>query len=177
MGEYKEKCLIQGAVAICNPFDLCVLERHLTTYMFGVYGRILTNHLLALLREHLEQVRPMEKKMGCTLEAFTKSCQTVLEFDSRFTSKMMGFGTAYNYYRRWSSALRVDDVRTPTLFLSALDDPVAWYYTIDMTRGSKSAVPFMECVENDRVILATHPCAGHLGFYGGLVPRQVLRVR
>jgi hypothetical protein len=25
---------------------------------------------------------------------------------------------------------------------------------------------------NDNIILATHPCAGHVGFYTGLKPRQ-----
>ncbi len=35
-------------------------------------------------------------------------------------------------------------------------------------------VPYQECLANKNVILATHPCAGHLGFYRGLVPTQVL---
>ncbi len=33
-------------------------------------------------------------------------------------------------------------------------------------------IPYKECLANKNVMLATHPCGGHLGFFQGLNPQQ-----
>ena len=124
MGEQGEKCILRGAVGVSNPFDFFALDKHLESYMFGIYHRILGNHMCRLLREHIEAFRPIEKDLGYTIEEGLKKVRTSRDFDTYFTSYVCKYRTAFNYYRKASSVLKIDDIRTPMLFLSALDDPV-----------------------------------------------------
>ena len=127
MGEQGEKCLLKGAVGVCNPFDFYVLDQHLEEFMFGLYHRTLGKHMLRLLKQHLEAFRPLEKKMGYTLEEGFSRVKTSRDFDNTFTSHVFDYHTAHNYYRKASCAVKIDDVRTPTLFISAIDDPIVTY--------------------------------------------------
>jgi len=34
-------------------------------------------------------------------------------------------------------------------------------------------IPYAECLANPNIMLATHPCGGHIGFFTGLIPKQV----
>eukprot|EP00826_Nyctotherus_ovalis_P019932 TRINITY_DN1620_c0_g1_i17.p4 TRINITY_DN1620_c0_g1~~TRINITY_DN1620_c0_g1_i17.p4 ORF type:complete len:141 (-),score=53.63 TRINITY_DN1620_c0_g1_i17:111-533(-) len=115
-----------------------------------------------LLREHIEAFRSIEKDLGYTIEEGLKKVRTSRDFDTYFTSYVCKYHTAFNYYRKASSVLRIDDIRTPILFISAMDDPVI----------KSSIIPFKECLVNDYVMVATHPCGGHVGFFTGLNPKQ-----
>ena len=92
--------------------------------MFGMYHRALGSHMVKLLREHIEAFRPIEKALGYTIEEGLKKVKTSRDFDTYFTSYVCNYHTANNYYRKASCVLKLDDVRTPTLFIAALDDPV-----------------------------------------------------
>jgi len=37
---------------------------------------------------------------------------------------------------------------------------------------SPAILPYGICRQNENLILATHPCAGHIGFFTGLNPKQ-----
>lgn len=124
MGENGERCILKGAVGVCNPFDFYTLDLHIENYLFGVYHRALGRHMLRLLMSHKDAMRPFEKKLGYTLEEGAKNVKTSRDFDTYFTSHMFDYHTAHNYYRKASCALKIDDVRKPLLLISALDDPV-----------------------------------------------------
>ena len=112
---------------INNPYDIFIMDRHMSKYRGGFYQKKLALYLVHYSKYHMESLRPLEKKIGMTLEELIKHSTTCHEFDRYITSNVFGHGTPDNYYRKASSVLRISDVRTPLFFLSALDDPIAPY--------------------------------------------------
>lgn len=153
---------MKGVVGLCNPFDLFYLKLYVVQYMFGYFHKLFGHHLLRVFREHMDQLRPLEKEVG-PLEAVAKKIKTITDYDNLITARTHGYGTAHLYYRKGSSVLVLGDIVTPTLFVNSLDDPVV----------CPTVIPYDECRENPNIILATFPFAGHLGFCTGLRPRQV----
>jgi len=165
--------MLKGFVGVCNPYDFFTLDNHLESYLFGIYHRELGKHMKRLLTEHKEAFRPIEKDLGYTIEEGLKKVKTSRDFDTYFTSYVCQYHSARNYYRKASCALKIDDVRTPSLFINALDDPIVEYFCRNNQNYSKKVLPVQECLVNKNIILATHPCGGHLGFFTGLNPQQV----
>lgn len=124
MGEEKEKSLLRGCVSVSNPFDLFAVDRHLTKYWGGYYQKQLGFYLRHLMLKHAEELRPLEKRFGKTIEEIGRTLKTAHDFDNYFTAPSFGYLTADDYYRKGSSVLNLADIRVPTLFLSALDDPM-----------------------------------------------------
>eukprot|EP00826_Nyctotherus_ovalis_P006512 TRINITY_DN11558_c0_g2_i5.p1 TRINITY_DN11558_c0_g2~~TRINITY_DN11558_c0_g2_i5.p1 ORF type:complete len:197 (-),score=49.67 TRINITY_DN11558_c0_g2_i5:111-701(-) len=162
VGEEKENCPLKGFVGICNPFDLFTLDRYVSKYRGGYYQRQLGFYLRHLMMKHVEELRPLEKRLGRSIEEINKEVKTYHDFDKIMTAPSFGYLTVDDYYRKGSSILKIDGIRIPTLFISPLDDPMV----------VKDVLPFDECLVNKNTILATHPSGGHLGFFTGIRPRQ-----
>jgi len=77
----------------------------------------------------------------------------IRDFDQEFTAKVTGYETVGIYYRKASSVNKILDIKTPTLVLQALDDPIT----------NVEGVPFEEIEYNEFSILATTGAGGHLG--------------
>jgi predicted alpha/beta-fold hydrolase len=114
---------VKGAIGLCNPFDLFYLKRYVEKFMFGLFHKIFGKHMLKVLYEHINELRPLEKDIG-PLEEVAKKVKTVTDFDRYITSRTYGYGTAHNYYRKGSSVLVICDITIPVLFINSLDDPV-----------------------------------------------------
>jgi len=82
------------------------------------------------------------------------------EFDDAATAPLHGFADADDYYARSSSIHHVGRITTPTLALSAEDDPFMPPHILARLR--EAASPSIE--------LRTTPCGGHVGFIGGSAP-------
>lgn len=115
---------MRGIIGLCNPFDLYTLDMYHEHFLFGTFHRMLGKHVLREFRLHLEAFRPLEKELGMSLEEMMAQVKTARDFDDRITALTYGYHTAHNYYRKASSALRIDDLKIPALFISSLDDPV-----------------------------------------------------
>lgn len=74
--------------------------------------------------------------------------------DEVFTSKLYGFKNADDYYYRASSIHNIPSIKTKTLFMLALDDPVIGEACIDYDLFR----------ENPNIALATTKYGGHLGY-------------
>ena len=81
--------------------------------------------------------------------------RNIMEFDHAATSKQFGYATVHEYYRFGSCAQDIPYIKVPTLFLSALDDPIC----------SSETLPFYEINSNPHTILVTTSYGGHLGWY------------
>lgn len=124
MGDEKENCLLNGCVAVCNPFDMYTLGKHVSKYLGGYYQRQLGFYLRHLMMKHIEELRPLEKRLGTTMEEINKKVKTYRDFDKYMTAPSFGYLTVDDYYRKGSSVLKLDGIRIPTFFLSTLDDPM-----------------------------------------------------
>lgn len=127
MGSKEFNHPLKGAVGICNPFDMYALDLHITKNYFGLIQWVFSRNLLKVVRQNIDAMRPMEARLGMKIEEAMSRVKTAEEFDSYFTAKTFGHLSAKSYYRKASSALRLDDISMPMLFLQALDDPVVVY--------------------------------------------------
>ena len=86
--------------------------------------------------------------------------RTVREFDAWFTAPHHGFRDADDYYHRASSLRVIDRVKTPTLILSAEDDPF-----VPPRQFEDPAISANPCIT---VQVTTY--GGHCGFYAVATP-------
>jgi len=88
------------------------------------------------------------------------SVRTVREFDERFTAPHHGFRNADDYYYRASSLRVIDQVRVPTLIVSAEDDPFVPPEQFDDPGVAA----------NPHIAVQVTPHGGHCGYYAGAAP-------
>ena len=81
-------------------------------------------------------------------------CRTFRDFDDAATGPLHGFTGAEDYYARSSSLNFLSRIETPTLCLSAEDDPFL----------PASVLPRVRAAASSAVTLLTTPRGGHVGF-------------
>jgi predicted alpha/beta-fold hydrolase len=137
---------IDLAAVISPPICLIEASRRMSC---GV-GRYYNRYLAKLLYRQLLLRRQVQPDLRDAV--FAKPPRTVWEFDDVFTAPLAGFGTAENYYRQCSAAPLLENVRVPTLILTAADDPLV------------PPEPFQSTPLSPAITLRLTPCGGHLGF-------------
>lgn len=144
---------INGAAIIANPWDLSHSNQYLNNSYMGknVYSPAMTKNLLKLVKNHHKMLanRPgfdYEKRHGMNM---------IFDFDNAYTAPMFGFDSAKDYYRSASSIHRIMGIKTPTLIINALDDPIV----------HKDCIPYIESRKNPYTILSTTSLGGHLGWF------------
>lgn len=155
LGERGDRPL-RAAAAISVPFDLEAGARAISRGFSRIYD--------------LSFLRSLRRKAASKLSRYPDlfdrsrllSARNVFEFDDAVTAPVHGFASARDYYSRSSSRRFLQGIRTPTLLLSAFDDPF---------------LP-QEVLSEIRVVARTNPClttefyerGGHVGFVGGAWP-------
>lgn len=147
---------ITRAVAISTPFDLARGSRHLERGFSRVYARHFLRTLKAKAREKHERF-PVAVAWDRVAAA-----RTIWEFDDAMTAPVHGFRDAPDYYARSSSIRFLSRIRTPTLLLSAADDPFLPREVLDDVRAIAAANAEL------RIEFTAH--GGHVGFVGGSLP-------
>lgn len=82
------------------------------------------------------------------------------EYDERISMALHGFEDLSEFYVEQSCVHRLHKVKVPTIFLNALDDPIA----------SGRNVPYDGILRNPNTLLVVTPSGGHLGWAEGLWP-------
>lgn len=160
LGENPRQTALSAVVTMSVPYDLGAASRHMETAV----GRYYLRWFLPTLREKMLFVaeRFPEVRELMDIEA-AKRAVDFHPFDHVATAPMHGFDGADDYYERCSSLGFVDRIRTPTLCLSARDDPFLPAPVLDrLTRVASTSV---EIQITDR--------GGHVGWVEGLHPRRV----
>jgi uncharacterized protein len=153
-GELGETRLLAAACGVSVPLDLAECARTIARPANFLYARRFLSRLKArVVRKAL--LSPHYSVQGLS------SVRSIWDFDDRFTGPMFGFGNAENYYRTQSSAAFLDSIRTPTLAVQAIDDP--------MIPFSVYAHPAFRT--NPWLELLAVPRGGHLGFISRHPPR------
>jgi predicted alpha/beta-fold hydrolase len=88
---------------------------------------------------------------------------TFKQLDSVFTSKLYGYKNVDDFYDRASSIHNVPNIRTPSLFINAIDDPVIGSDLIDYEAFKR----------NENVAMATTKYGGHLGYSENVMSQRV----
>jgi uncharacterized protein len=151
LGENPGQRRVAAAAAISTPYDLAAGSRHLET----AFGRFYVGGFLKTLRVKAADVarRFPEAAAGIDLERVARS-RTFWDFDDAATGPLHGFAGAEDYYARSSSLNFLSRIETPTLCLSAQDDPFLPVSALE--RAGITASP--------RVTFLVTREGGHIGF-------------
>ncbi|ANB14843.1 putative carboxylic ester hydrolase [Sugiyamaella lignohabitans] len=154
LGQEGSDIQLEGACCVANPWDLNVSSIELQNTYIGrnLYSPTMTKNLLRLVKNHKDVLSNNEH----FVRALNKpSPRTLPEFDDLYTAPFFGFDSSSDYYRLGSSVHRLTSIRTPTLILNSLDDPVV----------SELGIPYAEAKVNPYTYLVTTSVGGHLGWF------------
>ncbi len=145
-----------GAAAVSVPFDLARGSR----FLDRGFSRFYQAHFLRSLRR--KAIGKSERFPRAIRPDVVHRARTLYEFDDLVTAPVHGFRDADDYYTRSSSLHFLARVRTPTLLLSARDDPFLPSAVLDEVRALAHQNPSLHLEFVDR--------GGHVGFIAGTVP-------
>jgi predicted alpha/beta-fold hydrolase len=147
--------VVAGA-AISVPFDL---ERG-ARYIDQGFARVYQARFMKTLR--LKAHAKLLRYPGIVDPAAVDRARSLYEFDDCVTAPVHGFHDAHDYYTRSSAIRWIDRIRTPTLLLSARDDPFIPPEVLEEVERIADKNPFLtaEFVEH----------GGHAGFVSGRFP-------
>ena len=147
---------IHAAAAISVPFDLARGARHIDRGFARVYQ---ANFIASLKRKVYAKLEHFPDLVD---RGKLDAVRSIREFDDLLTAPLHGFVDADDYYTRSSALTVLQDVRVPTLLLSAADDPFLPAAVLDDVRAvaEKNDALHVEFVER----------GGHVGFVSGTVP-------
>lgn len=153
LGENPHQTFVTAAATLSVPYDLgagsALLEK-------TAAGRFYVSRFLATLKK--KAARP---DLAARLDLhLVMRARTFREIDDAATGPLHGFTGADDYYARASSIRYIGSITTPTLALSAEDDPFLPPDILpEVRRNASPAVDFR-----------TTPYGGHVGFIGGTAP-------
>lgn len=146
--------LAAGAVSV--PYDLESGSRYISEGFSRVYDR----HFLSSLRR--KALAKLDRYPDLFNRARLQNARTLFEFDNAVTAPVHGFDGAVDYYARSSSRHFLDEIRVPTLLLSAYDDPFLPANVLSEVKSRARLNPWLE-TEFTRE-------GGHVGFVDGRLP-------
>jgi predicted alpha/beta-fold hydrolase len=147
---------VAGAVAMSVPFDLARASRQIGRGFGTVYERSFLRSLIPKALTKIDQ-HPVLAPLRTVAQS-----RTLWDFDDRFTAPLHGFRDAADYYARSSSLSYLHAIRTPTLLLSAVDDPFLPPAVLDDVRAAVTG--------NDLIEVEFPARGGHVGFTAGWNP-------
>ena len=155
LGEQGENvpAAVCSACAVSVPFDLSRSADHICRG----FARVYQAHFLRSLRR--KAVAKLRAFPGIVDSDRLASARTIRDFDDAVTARIHGFDGAEDYYSRSSSIGWLARIRTPTLLLSARDDPFLPPEVLREVEVIARANPALQ------IDFSSH--GGHVGFLAG----------
>lgn len=159
LGENPGQTIVRAAATISVPYDLAAGAAHLACRV----GRLYTRRFLPTLCEKIAGLARLfpELEARVDLERAARA-RDFRPFDDAATAPLHGFAGADDYYERSSSIRFVGRITTPTLCISAADDPFLPSSVLETLR--RQASPSVRLTVTRR--------GGHVGFVSGRHPRR-----
>jgi len=158
LGEHPGQTDVAAAATFSVPYDLGAGSRQLE---FGLLPRFYVNRFLATLKQKTKRLvaRFPEMRDRIDLDAVMRA-KTFRDIDNAATAPIHGFRDADDYYARSSSIYFLGAITTPTLCLSAIDDPFLPAEALERARANASEAVEFRITEN----------GGHTGYIAGSLP-------
>lgn len=149
---------LRAAAAVSVPFDLARSAARINRGFSRIYQRFFLGTLKTKLLEK-KKAFPDLPDAGSI-----RRLRTMAGFDDLVTAPLHGFENAVDYYRKSSALGYLDGIRTPTLLISAFDDP--------FLPGEVLARVEEEARGNPALHVEFHRHGGHVGFVEGSLPSR-----
>ncbi|XP_043507361.1 abhydrolase domain-containing protein 2 isoform X1 [Frieseomelitta varia] len=156
---------IIGGISICQGYNAIEGTKFLLNWQnfrrFYLY--IMTESVKNIIIKHKNILLSEEVKQRCNLNEWDIiSAATLPELDEAYTRKVHNFRSVKELYKWSSSLFYLDNIKTPMVFINALDDPIVPEMLLEPIKEHARTHPQTLYVE------LAH--GGHLGFYeGGLL--------
>ncbi|KAF0935928.1 hypothetical protein E2562_036672 [Oryza meyeriana var. granulata] len=112
LGEETDKCVLSGAVSLCNPFNLVIADEDFHKGFNNVYDRALARALRNIFKKHALLFEGLEGEYNIPKAANARS---VRDFDEGLTRVSFGFKSVDDYYSNSSSSDSIKNVSIPLL--------------------------------------------------------------
>lgn len=147
---------IRAAAAVSVPFDLEAGARKISQGFSRIYDWSFLRSLRRKARHKLARFPDLfdDARLG--------RARNVFEFDDAVTAPVHGFDSAVDYYTRSSSLNFLHRIQTPTLLLSAENDPFLPAAVLARVREVAA--------RNSSLTVEFVACGGHVGFVEGSAP-------
>lgn len=157
LGENPSQHIVRAAATLSVPYDLGAGA----AYMEGGLGHFYVGQFLRTLKKKVRAATEQfpEARAAVKLEEALRA-RTFREFDDAATAPLHGFADADDYYKRASSIDFLSRIRTPTLCISAQDDPFLPGEVLERVRSLASPAVDIEITRG----------GGHVGFISGTAP-------
>jgi predicted alpha/beta-fold hydrolase len=146
---------LSAAAIISAPFDLASSCLVIQTSLAKLYQKYLLDKLKTSTCRKVPLIEPI---LGLNQQAI-HNIKGLWQFDNLVTAPLHGFRSAQDYYDQASSKNDLINIKTPTLIVHAVDDPML----------SSQSVPDAQHV-NQYLDLAISNKGGHVGFITGKNP-------
>ena len=146
---------VHAAAVVSVPFDLVVSGPHIDSVLRGFYAR---HFLRSLVKKAIDKEKQFP---DCVNVALLRKARTLYDFDNHATAALHGFRDVDHYYSSQRSGQFLDQVRVPTMLLSAADDPFNPATTLPREVADRSEYLHPQFTER----------GGHVGFVYG-APHQ-----
>lgn len=148
-----------AAATLSVPYDLGAgargLERGVGRHYVGIFLKTLMAKVDLLLERRPDLATRLDAPRA-------RSARTFFDFDDAATAPLHGFAGADDYYTRSSSLGYLAHIDTPTLCLSAADDP--------FLRGAALEAAAAAAAGSSAIRFVITPHGGHSGFVAGPAP-------
>ena len=145
LGEGKVSEKIKGAVTFSVPMELNTSGEKISKPSNWIYS----NRFLKSLKQKIKAKSVFKKEIDIT---GLGSIKTLRQFDDRYTAPLHGFKNALDYYHQCSAIHFFKNIKTPTLIVSAKNDPFL------------SNECFPQDIKNEFVNFEFPERGGHVGF-------------
>ena len=138
---------ITAGISISNPYEFIISARL-------AYDKIYNRMLLMFLQKVVNKTRKQLEQLNLNLDVnFLLNTNQITDFDQYYTSYLLGFRGADDYYRNISSVLDMKNIDVPLLCIHSKDDQICF----------KEGIPFEEIKLNKNIALlltshGTHSC-------------------
>jgi len=158
LGEHPGQTDVAAAATFSVPYDLGAGSRHLEK---GFLPRFYVKRFLTTLRPKTQRLVAhfSEMRDRVDLDAVMRA-KTFRDIDNSATAPIHGFRDADDYYTQSSSIHFLGAITTPTLCLSAIDDPFLPAEALERAKAAASKSVEFRITE----------CGGHTGFIAGTLP-------
>ena len=164
LGEGGVNPVVRAAVAVSAPLDLEASAAALD----GRWANRL--YLWNFMRSFRARISEKRRSFPAWFQGRPLRPRSIAEFDAWYTAPSHGFSSAKAYWRSCSASAFLSDIRTPTLLLSARDDPFL----------TPESFPLRVADASQYLWLEAPPNGGHVAFLNvsdGLRPWWEERVR
>ena len=164
---------VNAAASLVCPLNMTVGAQNLQRWFHAaVYDRAIGSNLASKLEEsrHLfvdatGKPRAVPRWEGLAVDGGSAGtfvpdlelgcrARKIRDIDEAITRRCFGFGSVDEYYAHASSDQRLSLIDTPTMLLSASDDPIS----------PSSGVPWYAAYDNHNLLLVSTRHGGHLGW-------------